>query len=213
MATNYAVRVTRSYEQCARGVAAAALLCDKALVYEHVGDATEKVHIHMMLIGVRCDKKTIQASFSYLALKGNQAWSWKTKDAKYGAVEDSVTYVTYMTKGKFDPKYNKGYTTPFLEDAKRGWVDMKKKSPQLIEYEKFCLLVPKDLPQHSELVQVGTKMETRYVGFNRVRDLAFAYAMEKCGVASPKAKMLTSMLYRTYCYRHGIDMDPKFDTW
>lgn len=211
--SNYAVRITRSYAELGRGINGVALLCDKALVYEHVGSATEKVHVHMMLVGVRCDKKTVQKCFSYMAFKGNKDWSWKTKDAKYGPVEDSVKYITYMTKGKLDPVYNKGYSQEQVEEAKASWVDMKKKSAAVVDYEKFKVLIPADTPKEKQVVIVGTKVTEQYVGFSTVRSMAFKYVMEKFGVASPAAKCLMSTLYRTYCFEKGIELDPKFDTW
>lgn len=213
MAVNYAVRITKPYSQLDRGVAAVAMLCDKTLVYEHVGTKTEKVHVHMMLIGVRCDKKTLQAKFPIC--KGNKDWSWKTKDAKYGDVEDSPKYITYMTKGKLDPVYNKGYTIEELNEAKAAWTD-KKKSKAMIEYEAFDLMIDKSLPQDPVVEAPSVQNphpQVEYRGFNVVRKKAFEYVMEKHGLASPAAKCLMSTLYRTYCYKHGIVMDPKFDTW
>jgi len=196
-------------------VVALALRCDKVLAYEHVGNATEKVHVHLMLVGVRCDTDTLKNDCKrngLATLKGNADWTFKTKDKKYGDVEDSPQYICYMTKGKYDPKYNKGYTQEELDDAKSKWTN-KPKSKQVMEFELFEVLVPKDLPNDVVMVARGNKMESEYRGFNKVRDMAWAYSMEKCGVAGAACKAMCQMLYKTYCYKHRIVMDPKFDNW
>lgn len=218
MATHYAVRITRSYEQCAAYVAKISLLCEKMLVYEHVGTATEKVHVHMMLIGVRCDKKTIKDNASkgtaLATLKGNGDWSWKTEDKKYGKVTDSVEYITYMTKGKFDPKYNKGYSKEELDHAKSLWVDHSGKSKDELLYAAFeLMLVGKINNPHKSSELVGTRIVDTYPGFDIVRRAAISFAIEKVRVMNIKCKNMAQMLYNTYCWRHNIDKPPQFDKW
>lgn len=220
---NYAVRITLPYSKIERGVQSLALRADKVLAYEHVGSATEKVHVHLMIVGARADLKTLKDDMKRGGcgtLKGNGDWSWKTKDKKYGSVEDSVKYVTYMTKGQYMPLYNKGYTNEFLLEAKSLWVDRPKNaSRQEQMYYEFEALVPKDLPKapiYSELVEgvVVSYLKGKYSGFEEVRKMSFQFAMEKChGILSPGAKILIQTLYQTYCFKYQIMIDPKFDRW
>jgi len=215
MATNYAVRITRAWSAIERAIHAIALRCDKVLAYEHVGSATEKVHVHLILIGVRCDVDTLKNDMKrngLATLKGNGEWSFKTKDKKYGDVEDSPKYITYMTKGQHDPKYNKGYTQEELDQAKSNWVERSNKSKAEIEYWAFDALVPKDLPPEYEMVN-GKPIHMPYRAFKEVRRRAMAYAMEKLHVMTPACKNMIQMLYKTYCYKHNIEMDPQFDKW
>lgn len=213
MATNYAVRITYSYAELQRAVVALAIRCDKILAYEHVGTATEKVHVHMILVGVRCDIKTLKDDIKrngFAAIKGNAQWSFKTRDKKYGDVEDSPKYITYMTKGTLDPKYNKGYTVEQLEEAKKSWVDKPaQKNKDLVEYYAFREVVPKDLPL---TMMIGSKFVGDYA-FSKVRDLARKYAFAKVGVWNARTAAMGSMLYKTYCMFYDIPIPNEYDRW
>ena len=127
---NYAIRFTEPYQTLATTVSDWALKSDKVLCYEHTGSKTDKVHCHLLLFG--CDVSTDQlknlAKAHGLAGKGNAYWSFKTsyKDkssgAKFPITEETVKkYVCYMSKGVFDPKYNKGYTSDDLKECKGAW--------------------------------------------------------------------------------------------
>lgn len=218
MATNYAVRITRSYEVAERAVVALATRCDKMLAYEHIGTATEKVHIHLILVGVRCDEDTLKnvcKRNGLATLKGNGDWSFKTKDKKYGDVEDSPRYITYMTKGKYDPKYNKGYTPEELEEAKQLWVPpAKQKSKAYIWLKEFELMVPKDLPQ-PQVVQTETsvKILNEFSAFETIRAKAYAFAFEKHGLINSAHKATTQMLYKTYCFERNIRIPERFESY
>lgn len=216
MATNYAVRVTRSYEQCAAWVARLSLRCDKLLAYEHVGTETEKVHIHLMLVGVRCDVDTLKndAKATGLgALKGNGDWTFKTKDKKYGDVTDSPTYITYMTKGIHDPKYNKGYTAEEVAACKAAFVNHDGKSRDEKEYAAFEERLRGENIEKDKWELVNNKMLETYPGFTKVRKLAINYALAKCKVMNIKCKNLAQMLYNTYCWRHEVPKPERYDRW
>lgn len=207
MATNYAVRITRAWDIVERAVVALALRCDKVLAYEHVGSATEKVHVHLMLVGVRCDTDTLKNDCKRNGLgmlKGNADWTFKTKDKKYGDVQDSPQYICYMTKGKYDPKYNKGYTQEELDIAKATWVvPSKQKSLWSKWFAEFELMVPKDLPQHSVL---GINSAESFPGWSKVRSMAIAFIFEKTGELRRKDRNDAVDMWLTYCYKHHIDM-------
>lgn len=216
MATNYAVRITRSYEACSAYVAKLAMRCDKVLVYEHVGSSTEKVHVHMMLVGVRGDKKTLKndAKGTALAtLKGNADWSFKTKDAKYGDVTDSPQYITYMTKGIHEPKYNKGYTTEEVAACKAAYVSHDGKTKDEKEYKAFEERLRGEDISKDKYELINNKMVETYPGFNMVRKAAIAYAIAKTKVLNIKCKNMAQMLYNTYCWLHEVPKPPQFDKW
>lgn len=222
MATNYAVRITRSYAAVERAVVAVALRCDKVLAYEHVGDATEKVHIHLMLIGVRCDKKTIQKTMKdacpeVARFKGNGDWSFKTKDAKYGDVEDSPKYITYMTKGKFDAKYNKGYSQEELDNAKANWKEPSKLKTKFDKYyqEFEMLLHGQDIRKERVVTHVGMNVVESFPGYNLVRDAALAFVRRREGALNMVRLGMATGLWVTYVYDYGIEVPKgtKMDRW
>lgn len=232
--SNYAVRIASPYSKIERGVQSVALRADKVLAYEHVGTVTEKIHVHLVIMGARCDVKTLKSDMvkGGVVVKGatatNGDWSWKTsfKDKvtkEVISIDDTNVnkYVTYMTKGNLDPKYNKGFTDEVIADAKSQWVDppLKQASRQERLYYEFDVLIPKDLPTSCVFVEFidGTQVtypKGKYRGFEYVRNMAFKFAMEKCrGILGPGAKSMIQMLYQTYCFKHGIAIDPKFDRW
>ena len=47
---HYAVRITHSYEVAKPIVHLWAMKCEKILAYEHLGERTGKIHIHLLLV-------------------------------------------------------------------------------------------------------------------------------------------------------------------
>lgn len=234
--SNYAVRIALPFSKIERGVQSVALRADKVLAYEHVGTVTEKIHVHLVIMGARCDVKTLKSDMvkGGVVVKGatatNGDWSWKTsfkdkitKEVIYMDDTNVKKYITYMTKGNLDPKYNKGFSDEDIADAKFQWVEppANQASRQERLYYEFDVMVPKDLPTHVVYVEQLDEHTTpvtwpkgKYRGFETVRNMAFKFAMEKCrGILGPGAKSMIQMLYQTYCFKHGIDMDPKYDRW
>lgn len=135
-------RITRPYSDLSGVVAKWALRCERLIVYEHLGEETEKVHIHAAIYGAGCDKKTLKNDYKHLKLTGNEEHSWKEWDG-------CDVVITYMTKGELDPKYNKGYTVDQVNEFKTKWVPpkehVKKTSWEKLydEFEGYAPLPPK----------------------------------------------------------------------
>jgi len=207
---NYAVRITRSYDYCQRMVAHWATRCDKILAYEHVGTTTEKIHIHLLIINSVLPVDTLKKQVKTLGasiFKGNGDWSFKTKDAKYGPVTDSQDYVTYMTKGTHDPKYNKGYEPEYLAECKKNWVDNTKTSKLRLEYNAFVrTLQDIEIPKHLSISVSGTV----YPGFDIVKNRALRFAYQTYDMICPQSMQMMKSLTLTYCYEREIDYDHKY---
>lgn len=122
---NYAVRITHTYANAQSIVSLWALKCDKMAVFQHVGEKTEKPHIHLSLEGTNIEKKQLRnlAASTGVAVKGNEYMSFKNLDS------DPIKYFVYMTKGKHDASYLKGYIEADVENWKSQWVQPE-------EYEK-----------------------------------------------------------------------------
>jgi len=120
---NYAVRITLPYSDVSGTVHVWALKCDKLVVYQHVGSETEKVHVHLLLMSSSVSAERLK-QLSGLIGSGNEFWSFKTKSKKTGPLTDKTSgqYITYMTKGKYDPMYVKGYDSKVLVALKEAWV-------------------------------------------------------------------------------------------
>lgn len=118
MPYHYAVRITHPFEACNRLVTEWSHRCEKLLVYEHVGSVTEKVHIHMIMEASDTCKKWLRAlgQRTGIDLKGNKNCSFKEYDG-------DRTAIVYMTKGRHDPKFNKGYSDEDIALWKSQWVN------------------------------------------------------------------------------------------
>jgi len=98
------------------------MVSQKLIVYQHDSDEQiKKTHCHILIeecsIGVEGLKKRVQ-SFN---LKGNQDWSFRPE----GYENDIDKYLTYMSKGKIAPAFNKGYEPSRLETVRGNWVEHK----------------------------------------------------------------------------------------
>jgi len=115
---NYCARLTYSYEDCSGVIHAWALRSDQVVVYEHVGNKTEKVHCHVLLTGTSVDKKQLRnvAAGTRLDVKGQERLAFSTNEW-----DGDHTFITYMSKGKYDSKYTKGFTAIELDEARKAW--------------------------------------------------------------------------------------------
>jgi len=185
--------------------------CDKMVVYEHEGSVTEKVHIHILMINSAYPVDTLKKQVKTMGaavFKGNGDWSFKTKDKKYGPVSDSQDYVTYMTKGIHEPKYNKGYLSEYIDECKKQWVDKSKTSKLRLDYNAFCrtlqdLIIPKN--------PMPTPSGMSYEGFDTVKRnaLKFAYSAHD-NMISPQALQMMKSLTLTYCYENHVVFDKNY---
>lgn len=109
----------------------------KILIYQHDPDEDEhRVHCHMIVegitkVGKKCNKeikspKTIReilASSAYLALRLPLDYP-----SLYSVREQGIgkAPVEYMSKGRLEPVYNRGYDDVFIQDGKSKGFDVKK---------------------------------------------------------------------------------------
>jgi len=118
-------RITRPYTDLVRIFSNWTEVSDQVLVYEHPAGVSrrtgkaQKIHCHVLiqgcLIGEEALKKRIK---NMIQLSGNADWSWTKKE-----YSDPKKYITYMTKGIYQPKYNKGYDPEELEACRDHWVE------------------------------------------------------------------------------------------
>lgn len=202
---NYAVRVSAGYDSLARMVSRWSLECDKVAVYEHVGDETEKVHIHALLLGCRVTSQQLKNYAAELGhvFKGNSAWSMKTTFKDYAtkkkvdvSPETAERNIVYMSKGKFDAKFFKGFTKEYLDECKVKWVDLKTMKSAAT---KDAMLFDRFM----DFVEDQNVKE-----FKEVRAYAVQFAFKEFGqIWSVNTAKCAKMCTITYCMREGISMD------
>lgn len=207
-AKNYAVRISDSWESLRQTVGAWALKAERILCYEHSDDGAARLHCHLLLWGVHDTVDNLKVIARGLGIKvtGNKGWTFKTtfKDPK--AIVHDIdeqtyeTYVTYMSKGKYEPKYVKGYEQKFLDDAKNKWIEFPKRmkcSHEKMIYEKF----------KKHMIQVVCELHEKGIDETELNEKiikrnAFQVAMEHHGVISVALRKDVKMMVDTWLWSH-----------
>lgn len=197
--SNYAVRLTDSYESLRQVVSAWSLKADKLVCYEH--PEPNNVHVHMLLVGVRETpdnlKKILWKTHSHV--KGAGKLSIKTTfKSPEGVVteidvESMVKYITYMSKGKYEPGFVTGYDSAFIQDCKSKWVNHNRRNRDQTWYDAFV----KRIKDHEREEGV------RIADIAQIKPFAVTYAFEKYGIISLACRRDMSMLITTYYYEYG----------
>lgn len=199
------VRITHSYEEAKDVVYVWAGRCKRMAVYEHIGDITEKVHIHLCMDGCEVEKKQLRelGARTGLDLKGNAMCSMKVWDGEERPL-------VYMTKGKFEPKYLQGFTTDDHLRWKSLWTEpeCRSKDGQIYDHYMFdvderYMYYTKDNPINANNVL------THKFDFIKAHAKSCAFQHMKC-VWNIQAVNLFKMLVYTFCFRSGVVI-PKND--
>ena len=219
MPYDYFVRITHPYVSVASLLGTWALRCEKLLAYEHVGTKTEKVHIHILIMGSALQKKQLRnIGQQYADLKGNELCSFK----------ECITWeqpVVYMTKGNLEPVYNKGFETKELAELKAKWVEPKKyekKSANQTLYEGWECSDWKQLANKlandeaewrkryesaDRFGQDSMIVNDIYCAFDTVREYFRQYIFDQNHhIWDQQAVNKYKMMVMTYCFRNHISI-------
>jgi len=196
---DYAVRITHSYEEAKPIISLWAMRTTKMLVYEHIGGTTNKTHIHVSLLGTNVDKKQLRniAATTKIPVSGNENMSFKIWDK-------DEEYIKYMTKGKHDPKYNKGYEEFELLEIKKRWVetrliDKPDKTDKLLGgFDTY--IYDNNVVQPGELMDFWT-LRKHVKKFVFVNHPGVRHRMDI------KAKNLYHMIMNTYIYENNVKLE------
>lgn len=106
-------------------------VCENLVAYEH-SDNAENIHCHLMLINCQVStdslKNYIRSCGNVPPRAGNKFWSFKT------CSDDLDTPIVYMSKGKYDPCYNKSFSPEYLEEQKCKWITKPTLTQTKIQY-------------------------------------------------------------------------------
>jgi hypothetical protein len=154
----------------------------------------------------------------HVNLKGNENCSFK----------DALTWekpVTYMTKGVYDPKYNKGFTEVELNELKAKWVEptgpQRKLSANEQWYESWARNDWKQLERafyardNTEPTwdDEGNPITPRATDFEVVRKYFHQHTFQECYyIWDANAVTRYKMYVLTYCMRNMISI-PKGSDW
>lgn len=188
------VRITRPYDELVSLVSAWCLKCEKIIVYEHVGEETEKVHVHILMCGMVDSWDNFKKIAKKLGhnFNGNEDWC-KTK--KY--VYNSQDTIKYMSKGVLDPKYNKGYTQEEIESAKKLW------TPEAV-------VMSKDQALYNKFVEMHEGCEDWE--FSRLKTEAKRFAFWECSrLWTPRASAIYRLIMYTHAMTFNIDLPEQLE--
>jgi len=113
----YAIRITRTakeleglWERLDKGAL-------RIIAYEHLDGARPHIHIYAEGVTVSTDtlKNWIKRALSVQTFD-KKDWSFKVADG-------DLKIITYMSKGKYDPAYNKGFELEQVAKLKGTWLD------------------------------------------------------------------------------------------
>lgn len=119
---NKAIRVSRDYETIKLWFDT--FTYDKLIVYEHPKDEEiSRTHCHILVYGLNVKSDNLKYHLKKIdpTLNGRIDWSFSDKE-----VDDK--FITYMSKGKYDPVLVFGYTKPEVDEYTTKWVNPCKMS-------------------------------------------------------------------------------------
>jgi len=219
MAPSLAVRITAPFSDLSGIVRAWALKADKLVAYEHTGDATEKVHIHLLMLGVSCDKerlKQIAKEVRPVIGNGNGYWSFKTK-IKGGidvSPENSDRFITYMSKGFIDASYNKGFDESYLQRMKAEWTTVAPAREQVLYFAFIDYLRYKKNNDYEDVFAKGSDLidthENVLLLKSWARSWAFAYHKSFWTVRTATD---AKMVFLTHCMRSNLTIPQDVKYW
>lgn len=131
---NFAFRISASYADIGSTLLKLIDLTEKVAIYEHPAD--EKVantHIHGLLMTCSRKEDTLREKFFKKHWKGKYqlATTYKDQDNKIQPVNEG--YVTYMSKGVYDPSFVKGFTPERILELKALWIDYSQVADPVVD--------------------------------------------------------------------------------
>lgn len=193
----FAIRIRRPYDVLSTAIGDWAMRSTGVVVYEH--PEPNNIHCHILLRGVYVDAETLKNDLRKRGLGlPRSEWSFKTTfKSPDGSVvemcEETVKkYITYMSKGKYEPKYLSAYTADECSLAKAAWVVYKKSSRDSALYARFIEFM--FLPEQK--LWAGTK--TPGSSTNLLHGLAMKFMHQELGAINIQARRDGKMLKDTW---------------
>lgn len=110
------VRLTEGYDVMEGFIKSYADSCDKLVVYEHGESSRKHIHFYAVKSQIKPDAiKTRIKKYLNVVSYDKSRWSFKT------ATDDGC--IVYMTKGRLEPSYVKGFTQEEIVAYKDRWVE------------------------------------------------------------------------------------------
>lgn len=113
--TDWAIRITRSYDELDGWVQHLADKCERAIAYEHEADEeVSRTHVHLVIIGYSTSDETMKAQ---IRKHFNTKTFPKTDWVFDNELRDERKAITYASKKDLQAKFNKGYEATFVAEC------------------------------------------------------------------------------------------------
>jgi len=194
---NIAIRLRASYKELTTTVGDWALLAKRLVCYEH--PEPDNIHCHLLMTDVYCTDQHLKDLMHDhgVSLKGAGQLSFKstykdvnTKENMEITEQTISKYITYMSKGKYEPNYVMGYDDETIKACKDAWIVYKSKPKSFLTYKEFEAV----FQATSDNVSVGD-----------IKRAAHVYCMTKYHSHTRQCRNEISQLIDDYCYYHGVD--------
>lgn len=113
--TDYFCRISVPYDKFSPVVSLVSEKCERMIIYEH-DDNPDNIHIHFYLQACEVSTDTLKNYCKRFGINGgNKGAGWSFKLSR------DTGCINYMTKGKYDPKFVKGFTDDEVTEFKNKW--------------------------------------------------------------------------------------------
>ena len=196
---NIAVRLSASYETLRTTIGDWGLVSKLLVAYEH--PEPDNIHCHLLLTGVYVTNQNLKDTMRAhgVPLKGAGQLSFKesfkcptTKKVIEINEETWPKYITYMSKGKYEPKYIQGFSSETVTAYKEAWCVNSTRDPSgytiYLDFKKFL-----------------ESRVTETLSWTSVVSYAHIFMMNKHRSHSRLMRAEQSTLIDDYCYHNNIN--------
>lgn len=190
----------------------------RMVCYEHDDDGAARLHTHIHVEGCSVDIKRLRQLAEEAGVKltipqqDKRASSMMSvRKAQYD--KDPAGY-SYLTKGKYEPKYLQGWTKTDTDTWKSGWItpELHVKRTEWVklyqEYLPYAPLAVKPVYNQYGDITNGEFIKDR---FEVIREHATKWLRKKHhNIWCPQFKNQLSCIVKSYCWNHSITIPDKW---
>lgn len=202
---NYAPRLTFPFATLSSWISRVAMVSEKIIFYEHA-DNPSNVHVHGLIMGCTVDVKTLKnwVKEAVRVTPTRNQWSFKQE---FNGESVNEGFIKYMSKGKLDPKYVKGFEPEFIAQEKSKGYDGKserkqKQSPAAEYYDGFVKWLH-EKSNHETMPDISS--------YDGVRKYAWRYMMLNSVMPMPHQMSLYKASLVRYCWDYSLPLPDKVE--
>jgi hypothetical protein len=175
------------------------LVAKRVLCYEHPDPGN--IHCHLLLTGVYVTTQNLKDTMwaHGVPCKGSgqltfsRTFKDKQTDKKMEITDETIPkYISYMSKGKYDPKYVQGYDEETLVLYKSQWVTFTKEPPSYQLFKRF---------------EASVRLANTNPTLKEITTHAHIFTMDIHKSHTPQMRKEQSQLIDDYCYYHKIQKE------